>query len=736
MTGWLRNLGPDSDRPIAGAALLFLTVGLCYAGGATTTFLWFNALGEIAVFFPPAGVTLAALVLTPVRLWPVVLAAAATAEVVVDGVHDISLDTSLGYALANTVEPLLGATLLRRFAPKPDLGRLTQLLTFFACAVVAAPAVGAVIAATNNQFDGGTDWGDFWLSWFIGDGLGVLVVGSAAIAVAARVDGFRAGDISWRRAALVPLTMIVFGAVFWFEELPLIFPGIALLAWTAFAAGTVGVAVAGFGMAFAVAHATAYGHDFFDTVGVAPETGVIYLQVALAFLIGGALAIAAAVSERDYSMRAFGRSEEERRRAEALLDRTELLQRMTTEMAGALTSDAVGEVVTREAVQGLGARSAMLIVGDEEGQPSIAGQSGYNEADLAALRESVDAGENLPVVSALRTGAVTSYESRREGGSRFKSLRELSEPPAAGLAVPLLHEGATVGALGWDFEWEGPISRDMRVLAQAMALQCALALERARLSEVEHRFAREVQSVMLPSAGRLPESVDVMTYYRPSERHLEVGGDWYDVTLVNERELVVTVGDVVGRGLEASAAMGQLRSAASALARATAGPAEVLTGLDRFAGDIDAATFSTVCCARFDSATGMLRYSVAGHPPPLLVSADGYSLLEGGRSLPLSLMPKPRPEAATTVPPGALVAFYTDGLVERRTERIDAGIDRVGRVLRSVLADDRDPVIESIVAETLGERTADDDVALVLLRRVTRAVERPADETRPIASGP
>jgi len=721
MTGWIRRRW-ESDGPIVRGGLLFLAVGLSYAAGSTTTFLWFNALGSIAVFFPSAGVTLAALVLTPVRMWPIVLAAAASAEVIVDLSHDIPLDTSLGYALANTVEPLVGATLLRRFAPDLDLGRLSGLLTFIACAVVASPAVGAVIGATNNQLDGGTEWGDFWLSWWIGDGLGVLVVASAVLAVASRAKGWHVGAISWRAAALVPLTMVLVGAVFWLEELWLIFPGIALLAWTAFAAGTVGVAVAGFGMAFAAAHATAHGHDFFDTVGVSPETGLIYLQVALGFVIGGALAIAAAVSERDDTMRAFGRSEEERRRTEALLDRTELLQRMASRMGVALTREAVGEVATTTTIGGLGARAAILIVGGEDGRPVVAGLSGYRDDSAAALSELVDRIADLPVVRAFDSGAITSFSSRSEGVARFKSLEGVPEPPHAALAVPLLSEGATVGAIAWDFGPERPIDRDVRALAQAVATQCALALERARLSEIEHRFALEVQSAMLPSAGRLPSSVDVMTYYRPSERHLEVGGDWYDVTLAADDELVVAVGDVVGRGLEASAAMGQLRSAASALARATNGPAEVLAGLDRFAEDIDAATFSTACCARFTPATGSLRYAAAGHPPPLLVTRDGYSLLEGGRSLPLCLAPKPRGEAAVTVPPGALVAFYTDGLVERRSEMIDAGIDRVGTALQRVLAKSLDLVMESIVAEMLADAPAEDDVALVVLRREPQAI--------------
>jgi serine phosphatase RsbU (regulator of sigma subunit)/integral membrane sensor domain MASE1/anti-sigma regulatory factor (Ser/Thr protein kinase) len=858
--------------PALRGALLFLCVGGLYAAGSLTAFAWFNASGETAVFFPSAGITLSALVLNPVHRWPIVLAAAATAEVTIDLAHDIDIGPACGYALANTVEPFIGATLLRRFAPHLDLSHLAGLLAFFACAVVAAPAAGATLGAINNELTDGSDWVDFWLSWWIGDGLGVLVVASAALALAPVVRSGEWPAPEWIQL-LVPLTIVVGGGVFWVEELALAFLAIALLAWIAFAIGTAGVAIASFGIAFATAQATAQGHGFFDAVGVSADTGLIYLQLALGFLIGGALALAAAIAERDRSMRAFGRSEVERRRAQTesartgalsrvvealalatdqraiadetlalglpvlggidgavylgeidsgglnlvaerhepradaasprdtwlslaadapaaraarhgeeargaatgladaelaiplrlpptlvgalvvrghavagygdaerayleglaqrceqalgrarlrhaerqVLTRTELLQRMAARMAVALTRAEIAHIATEETAAALEAKSALLVATDENGSPVVAGGTGYATAEIDRLDAAVRAAADLPVTRAMATGETVWFGSRDQGLAMFPDLEHLPGTPAAALAVPLRYEDDTVGSLVWEFEHPRAFNRDLTVLARAAASQCALAIERARLSEVEHRFAREVQSAMLPRTRSVPGEVELATYYQASERHLEVGGDWYDVTHIGKDEVVVAIGDVVGRGLHASAAMGQLRSAASALARTTTGPAEVLAGLDSFAADTRAAMFSTACCARFDVATGVLRYAAAGHPPPLLVSSKGCIRLDAGRSLPLCFALDARPEGVASVPPRAIVAFYTDGLVERRRESIDTGIDRLAAVLEEAVAGDG-ITAEEVIARTLGDTPAEDDVALVLLR--------------------
>ena len=138
-----RRADQDDAALMRRPLLLFLVVAAGYAAGSQLSYSWFGADGVSASFFPAAGVTLAALVLVGRRLWPVVLAAAAAAEILLDLAHGLDLAPSLGYAAANTVQPLVGALLLTSVRPRVDLARTTDLVAFIACAVVAGPAVGA-----------------------------------------------------------------------------------------------------------------------------------------------------------------------------------------------------------------------------------------------------------------------------------------------------------------------------------------------------------------------------------------------------------------------------------------------------------------------------------------------------------------------------------------------------------------------------------------------------------------
>jgi PAS domain S-box-containing protein len=203
----------------------------------------------------------------------------------------------------------------------------------------------------------------------------------------------------------------------------------------------------------------------------------------------------------------------------------------------------------------------------------------------------------------------------------------------------------------------------------------------------EREVARELQRSLL--SGKMPDldAVEFDVLYRPSVAHEEVGGDWYDAFCVAEDTVSLVVGDVVGRGMSAAATMGQLRSAIRALATAHLGPSALLETLDEYVARHDVGFMTTLVYGQLDLASGVLRYSVAGHPPPAVVDADGRArFLEEGRSVPLNALPagRARPEAAETLMPGACLVLYTDGLVERRSRSIDEG-------LSGLLAELRDP---------------------------------------------
>jgi serine phosphatase RsbU (regulator of sigma subunit) len=207
-------------------------------------------------------------------------------------------------------------------------------------------------------------------------------------------------------------------------------------------------------------------------------------------------------------------------------------------------------------------------------------------------------------------------------------------------------------------------------------------------------------------------------HYEPATGTLEVGGDWYDVVDLPDGGYGVVVGDVVGRGLSAAAVMGQLRSAGRALLLESRSPAHVLSALDRFAALVPGAAVSTAFCGVIDPRAGTLRYSSAGHPPAILVDADGGSrLLEKSGGLPLAVVPGlERSEAEVALPAGSTLLLYTDGLVERRDEALDEGIARTIEILvRGRHLDAAD--LSGLLTERLLGDAPDDDVAFLLYRR-------------------
>jgi hypothetical protein len=194
----------------------------------------------------------------------------------------------------------------------------------------------------------------------------------------------------------------------------------------------------------------------------------------------------------------------------------------------------------------------------------------------------------------------------------------------------------------------------------------------------QRAIALQLQTSLLPDL-RVPDGLAAYAGYVPAQGAMSVGGDWYDLVDLGDGRVAFSMGDVAGHGLGAAATMGKLRSGTRAEALRASAPAEALTGLDRFASYLDGRPLATVVYAVLDLATGALCYALAGHPPPLLIRADGTAeLLEGGRSPLLGVTPLgPRDEAQTTLRRGDTLILYTDGLVERPGTPIDDGLSRL-----------------------------------------------------------
>ncbi len=353
----------------------------------------------------------------------------------------------------------------------------------------------------------------------------------------------------------------------------------------------------------------------------------------------------------------------DRRRADAALrrsvERTEQLQRATAALGEALTVTDVRRVVAETAPRATGARTADLILADETPIPVTDGRARV-QVDLAV------------------------------SGGRIGSLLLEFDDPVADL------DDAFLGAL---------------------AGQCAIALERARLYERERSTAVTLQRSLLPD--RLPDipGVELAARFRAGSAEADVGGDWYDVFGLPDGRLVLVVGDVMGKGVRAAAGMGRLRSALRALAHANPLPEAVLSGLDKvFSATEDADQIATLVYLLVNPAARRAAVGGAGHLPLVLRRAGRAPELvdAGSGSTPLG-WPEPRAQRTLELGPGDLLLGLTDGLVERRGRDLDEGLalllEAVGRDEESL-----DALVERVDRTLLPDTPGRDDATVLAVR--------------------
>jgi len=246
-------------------------------------------------------------------------------------------------------------------------------------------------------------------------------------------------------------------------------------------------------------------------------------------------------------------------------------------------------------------------------------------------------------------------------------------------------------------------------LANARLLESAAAVRDTALL---------LQQAMLatPDLAAHPE---IAVRYRPAVEGMNACGDWYDVVDLPEGRLVLTVGDVVGHGVAAASIMGMLRSALSAAVRVADGPSGALETLGLYARAHEGALATTTFACQLFPASRLLTYSNAGHPPPVLVHRDGtHEFLDGATDPPLGVRSEhvPRPQATVEYAAGDTLVLYTDGLVERRGEDIDAGLARLTRALDELHEEpvqDLADVLLARLADPAGQR---DDISLLVAR--------------------
>ncbi|HEX8628350.1 MAG TPA: GAF domain-containing SpoIIE family protein phosphatase [Catenuloplanes sp.] len=286
------------------------------------------------------------------------------------------------------------------------------------------------------------------------------------------------------------------------------------------------------------------------------------------------------------------------------------------------------------------------------------------------------------------------------------------------LGVPMLANGNLIGVLHVGVLALRHFGPDDVQLLQLVADRASLA-GHARAQVLDRQAALALQRSLLPS--RLPDigGLDLAARYVPGH-DLGIGGDWYDVFTLPSGWTGAVIGDVSGHGLASAVVMGRIRSALRAYALDRNDPAEALTSLDRKIHHFEAGTLTTAVYALIAPDRATVHLSSAGHLPPLLAVPGQPTRLVSltvDRPLGVGRPPTDRRTTVLELPPSAALVFYTDGLVERRGELIDTGIDRLADAIRSGPAD---ALCDHIMSST-AEKHPTDDIALLVIRRQPRS---------------
>jgi len=285
------------------------------------------------------------------------------------------------------------------------------------------------------------------------------------------------------------------------------------------------------------------------------------------------------------------------------------------------------------------------------------------------------------------------------------------------LTVPLVARGRVLGVLTWvTAESERHYTQEDLELAEAVAKRAAVSIDNSELHSQTMAASVQLQKAVLPQTLPVSEAWEVAHLYSPSGR-TEVGGDFYDVIELDGDRLVLFVGDVMGRGVDAAAAMAQTRAAVRAYAALDPDPAVVLTRLDQMYARYQGDQLVTLLYAVLDPVGGELLVANAGHPPPLVVRADGEVIqLPFAEGAPLGVGGFERGRISVPFATGDTVIAFTDGLIERRREDITDGQERLARAVPQLVGRRLSRGLPHLV-DTVSDPSRDDDVAVIAARR-------------------
>jgi serine phosphatase RsbU (regulator of sigma subunit)/anti-sigma regulatory factor (Ser/Thr protein kinase) len=409
----------------------------------------------------------------------------------------------------------------------------------------------------------------------------------------------------------------------------------------------------------------------------------------------------------------------------ASAERLALLQRATAQLSAATTPTQVATVTATYVRRLIGETPELGVFEIDRHQRALNALSLSGvQGDAQALWGVIALGSPTPVTTAVSERRPLWIEDLRDADHpdvrRFPEVAKAMTDYGveATVAIPLVAAGRLVGVMGLGYQQPRRLTATEREMLLALAEQCAQALDRARLYRSEQRIAETLQRNLLPAALPSVDRLSLAARYLPGAEGTQAGGDWYDLVELDDRRVAIAVGDVVGQGPGAAAVMGQLRSALSTALLDGHSPAQALELLDRFASRLPGATASTAACLVIDRELGEVCWARAGHLPPLLMTPDGATLLDGAGSGTVLGVPGRRPytEGRLPIRPGSCLGLFTDGLVERRGEDLDAGLQRLLAAAGRLAHLPPEQLATALLRDQLADTDQPDDVAVVLAR--------------------
>lgn len=381
----------------------------------------------------------------------------------------------------------------------------------------------------------------------------------------------------------------------------------------------------------------------------------------------------------------------------------------------AVTARQVSAVVTEELLPAFGGRQLAIYL-QHEGRLYLASETGFPQGFLDGF-DGVGLDARIPGVETLTSGRPLFFESMEQLADAYPGI-PMDASVGARAFLPLIASGRPVGSCILGFDQPRGFNPEERTVLTALAGLIAQALQRAQRYDTEAALARGLQDALLPHRLPVVDRVDTVGRYLSGTQDIEVGGDWYDVIETRDG-LALVIGDVQGHGVAAAATMGQLRSAVRAFALTGHDPRETMSATNHLLIGLDPGQFASCCYVLLDPGTGLVRAVRAGHPQPVVRHADGRTeVLDLAGGVVLGVDPEAAyPVTELTLGDGAVIALFTDGLVERADADIDEGIER----LRATLAGAGHlPLAEAadlVIAQARQDDDRPDDIALLMAAR-------------------